>query len=214
MAIWFTSDWHFGDPRVQLLGRPFADDVEMTERIVAEFNALVGEDDTVYVIGDVLSTVTNETLEILKRLNGRLVLIKGNHDILDDAEYEKYFERIVQEGDGIELEVAGIPCYLTHYPTTGRPDRFNLVGHIHGVWRVQKNMLNVGVDANHFRPLSEENVAFFLKAITEFYDGDCWCAQHKNNRSHDNRGRTNSYYDDKAAKEAAAEAAAIAASAE
>jgi calcineurin-like phosphoesterase family protein len=210
MAIWFTSDWHFGDPRVKILGRPFADDREMTERIIAEFNALVSDEDTVYVIGDVLSTVSNETLEVLKRLKGTLVLIKGNHDLKDDEEYAPYFDQIIQEGDGLELEVAGIPCYLTHYPTTGRPDRFNLVGHIHGVWRVQKNMLNVGVDANHFRPISEEDVKFFLTAIEEFYDGDVWCGQHENNIACDERGRTTSYYDDKAAKEAAAAEAELA----
>ncbi len=81
MATFFTSDWHFGDERVEILGRPFADTYEMTERIVSEYNAVVGPDDLVYVIGDVLSTQTVETLDVVGRLNGRKILIKGNHDI-------------------------------------------------------------------------------------------------------------------------------------
>jgi len=37
--------------------------------------------------------------------------------------------------------------YIDHYPTNGKSDIFNVVGHIHGTWKVQRNMVNVGVDA-------------------------------------------------------------------
>lgn len=41
---------------------------------------------------------------------------------------------------------------------------------IHGLRKVSTNGLNVGVDANHFRPISEDDVLFFKNAILNHYD--------------------------------------------
>lgn len=194
MAIFFTSDWHFLDQRMHFLRRPFANGEEMVENIINEYNSKVSDDDTVYVLGDIFSKDHSVDGAILSRLKGHKILVKGNHDIHPDEEYSPYFERIVAEGDGIELDVAGLPCYLTHYPTCSRADRFNLVGHVHGIWRVAKNALNVGVDVHYYRPVSEDEVLFFYNAICNHYDDDAWIASHPAMTAHDDRGRKGSYY--------------------
>ncbi len=114
---------------------------------------------------------------------------------MSKEQLQPFFVDVIPEGSGIDLEVAGIPCYLTHYSSCGRKDKFNLVGHIHAAWKFQLNMLNVGVDVNHFRPVSEEQVGFFYKAICEFYDRDVWIGYDKINQSHhETRGKKTSYF--------------------
>jgi calcineurin-like phosphoesterase family protein len=193
--IFFTADWHLGDQRQDILGRPFSSAEEMHERLLGEHNALIAPEDTVYMIGDALHSSGAAAPELLGAFNGHLVLIRGNHDILDDSDYAPYVDEIIAEGEGLELDVEGVPCWLTHYPTQARGDRFNLVGHVHGAWRVQKNMLNVGVDAHHFRPITPERVAFYLKAIEGFYDEDVWCGQHLANAAHGDRSKPGRYLD-------------------
>ena len=191
----FTADWHLGDDRQDILGRPFASAEEMQTRIIAEHNAIVSPDDTVFVIGDALHSSGKVPPKALADFNGHLILIRGNHDVLPDDAYAPYVEAIVAEGQGIATDVGGLPCYLTHYPTQAERHLFNLVGHIHGTWRVQKNMLNVGVDAHHFRPVSEEQVLFYFKAICDFYDEDVWCASSDANEQHSHRGKPGRYLD-------------------
>lgn len=125
------------------------------------------------------------------------------------------FEKVIHHGAGIELdiqpqeiapptvpwcqkplpkELETLHLYLTHYPTLSRVDRFNIVGHIHAAWKYQKNMLNVGVDVNHFMPFHMSEIAFYLTAITNFYDDDVWCAMHRANAAHLERGKSGSYF--------------------
>jgi calcineurin-like phosphoesterase family protein len=105
-----------------------------------------------------------------------------------------YFETVVPHGGGIERTFDGIDCWITHYPTKGRRDRFNLVGHIHGAWKVQLNMLNVGVDVHSYRPLDSERIPFYHKAISEYYDDDVWAAYGDANTRHFYRGKEGSYF--------------------
>jgi len=177
MATFFCADWHLGEDRFEIMQRPFTTQEEMIEVLIANHNALVAPDDEVHVVGDVCYQKTPEFLPMVERFNGRKILYRGNHDrVFSDSDLEPYFDKIVAEGGGVGMAVCGVTCYVTHYPTQGAEDVFNLVGHIHGAWKYQLNMLNVGVDVNHFRPVHEEQIPFFLKAITEFYDRDVWVA--------------------------------------
>jgi hypothetical protein len=95
------------------------------------------------------------------------------------------------------MTIAEIPCYFTHYPTTGREDRFNIVGHIHATWKYQLNSLNVGVDVHHFRPVEASTIPFHKTAIEKFYDQDVWVAYNPINANYRNvRGKPGSYFTD------------------
>ena len=81
--IYFTSDTHFGHARIiELCARPFANVDEMNEALIQKWNAVVGPDDVVYHLGDFFMG-PKETVLLRKRLNGKIVLIKGNHDKKD-----------------------------------------------------------------------------------------------------------------------------------
>ena len=89
--IFVTSDTHFFDEH--LLGltdfavRPFLLASMMNETIIENWNEVVAPNDTVYHLGDIAvhfirpeSKSHQDVYDVLKRLNGNLVLIKGNHD--------------------------------------------------------------------------------------------------------------------------------------
>jgi calcineurin-like phosphoesterase family protein len=138
--------------------------------MVERHNRLVKPSDLVIVVGDVCYLDTPQFLYHVGRFNGNKILIRGNHDVrISDSEFRRYFDRVVPQHFGMEMGIAGIRCYITHEPRDGRPDRFNLVGHVHGIWRVQRRALNVGVDVHHFYPIGEDIVNFYYRALLEHY---------------------------------------------
>jgi calcineurin-like phosphoesterase family protein len=194
MNTFFTADWHLGETRFEIMGRPFSDAQEHVNCLIGNHNSVVAPDDQVIVVGD--ACYDPKWLAQVARFNGRKTLVRGNYDRqIGDEEFSKYFEKIVQEGDGIEMEYAGIPLWATHYPTRGRKDCFNLVGHIHAAWKVQLNSLNVGVDVHFLRPMPIERVKFFHDAVCKFYDEDCWVAYSECNSEYRKlRGKPGSYF--------------------
>lgn len=171
--IWFTADWHFGDDRFlgdNPLYRPFTSLEQQHRVIIDHINAVVQPEDQLFHLGDVC--VTLDTLPLLDQLNCQnRTLILGNYD--DDqedkiAQLPKYFKTIQTE---MELTLSTREqVYLNHYPVNAKPDCFNIVGHIHGLWKVQPNMVNVGVDAWHFRPVSETRILYLMNAVRNHYD--------------------------------------------
>jgi calcineurin-like phosphoesterase family protein len=79
--IWFTSDPHFGHKNIiEYCHRPWSDIKKMNQGLIDNWNALVKEEDQVYLLGDV-SFVDNEwTGSLLRKLHGVIYHIKGNHD--------------------------------------------------------------------------------------------------------------------------------------
>ena len=199
MKTWFTSDWHISDYRLNILRRPFNNEAEMFLKIRDEHNKVVEPNDIVYVLGDVCFRKNKQFLPLVDTLNGKKILIRGNHDRdTTDEEFLKYFDKVVADGDGLEIQINDIPFNLTHYPTTARQDIFNLVGHVHDSWRFQPNMINVGVDVNHFRPVSADEILFFYNAILTHFDQDIWAAYLPQNLEYfELRGQKTSYFEKK-----------------
>jgi calcineurin-like phosphoesterase family protein len=196
---WAVADWHMGETRMEIMQRPFRDASEQYNKLISEHNRIVKPDDTVYVLGDVVSKSAEnptEWLELIAAFNGEKTLVRGNHDVLfTDEQLQPFFANIIAEGKGIYEEVDGIPLWLTHYPTQSLADRFNIVGHIHAAWKYQLNMLNVGVDVHHFCPTRLDKIPFYLKAISDFYDEDVWVADHPANLIYKGvRGKKGRYF--------------------
>lgn len=195
MKTWLTADWHLGDPRKDVLTPRYFDHPKTElEHLMAKHNALVAEGDRVIVIGD--AVYDPSYLPYLDFFNGVKTLIRGNHDRpFTDEVLSQYFDQIVKEGEGLEFDFGGIPCYLVHYPSSARPDRFNLVGHVHGAWKFQLNALNVGVDANHFAPIDADQVPVVFAAINKYCDDDVWNAYHESNAQYVGvRGKKGRYF--------------------
>lgn len=222
-TLYFTADPHLGEPRMGIMQRPFPDALTNYTRMRENYNSMVRPHDLVIWNGDVVSNQATDRemwLDRVKTFNGRKWVVLGNHDVTWKSPIlteSGCFECVIPHGDGIELDltVEDFKCpktvpwcqkplpkqleeiflYITHYPTLSRVDRFNLVGHIHAAWKYQKNMLNVGVDVNHFYPMHVHEIPFYLNAITSYYDDDIWVANHKANALYNySRGKAGSYF--------------------
>lgn len=196
MKTWITSDWHLGDNRIELLARPFSSVDEMNSTLIENHNKLVNPEDKVIVVGDVTYKEATEYIDLVSKFNGRKILICGNHDVNTSKEtFLKYFDEVIEEGKGLDLDVEGISCYINHYPSQGKTDKFNLVGHVHAAWKHQLNMVNVGVDANHFFPIDLATIPSRIEAITKYYDQDIWAAYLPQNKEYlTTRGKKGSYF--------------------
>lgn len=153
MAVFFTSDTHFGDHRVlNLYPRPFASVAAMDEGLIARWNAVVGEGDEVWHVGDFARTAW-QGAAILPRLAGTKHLVRGNNDPsdLDPAGWASI-------ADYAELRLDGIDLVLCHYPFRSwrgmARGSVNLHGHSHGRLKPLPRQYDVGVDARGYRPVA------------------------------------------------------------
>jgi len=118
--IYFTSDLHLGhENAIRFDQRPFNSVEEMDAELVRRWNAKVTTEDTVYVLGDLFwKTRNDDAPELIKSLNGKIILIKGNHDSF--LHNSKAVDRLegVRDYDDICVTLAdGTPkrCILSHY---------------------------------------------------------------------------------------------------
>ena len=168
--IYFVSDTHWDDERFDIMQRPFFKNIdEQIDHIKTKWNQTIPQNSIVYYLGDMF--VHDFDGDLLNSLNGHKILVKGNYDTLTDEEYSPYFTKIE---DSVLLKVITrdeeLILYLNHYPEKGKKEYFNIVGHIHSTWKIQRNMINVGVDAWHFYPVSLKEILFNINAIKKYYD--------------------------------------------
>ena len=142
--IFFISDTHFGHANMlKFLNydgtrmRPFDSVEELDELMIQNWNEMVKPGDKIYHLGDVFYKSSNPE-QIMNRLNGDKVLIKGNHDRREAQWYLKYF-RDVRGTFHIEGNYL-----LSHFPV--HPDskgRFvrNLHGHVHNQLVMKKQSI-------------------------------------------------------------------------
>lgn len=78
---YFTSDLHLFHSLVYKKYRSnFSSIEDMHTDLVSRWNRQVKAKDIVYILGDVTFGKLEETKEIISKLNGRKILIRGNHD--------------------------------------------------------------------------------------------------------------------------------------
>lgn len=143
---YFISDLHFGHENCLAFdNRPFKYIVPHDEYIIKHWNETVGIDDDVYILGDISWYNSTSTIEIFERLNGKLHLIKGNHDnkILKNQELRELFveitdykELFIDKNISIVLCHYPIPCFKNHYYGW-----YHLYGHVHTSfeWNIMEN---------------------------------------------------------------------------
>ena len=176
--IYYSSDTHYGSERTLTLSRrPFDNVSEMDRYMIKQHNDIVTPNDIVYHLGDF------GDYSKVKELNGKIILILGNYEKKDIAENKITKEELLDLGfydvlDNFTMNNFNADCpdikniYLVHEPENCiiQDDVFNLFGHIHKLQLVKRFGLNVGVDGNSFKPVSQEDVCFYMTAIKKFYD--------------------------------------------
>ena len=159
---WFISDTHFGHENIiKFLNdkgdriRPFDTVSEMDERMVQNWNTVVRPQDRVYHLGDV--AINRRCLPILSRLNGKKVLIKGNHDIFPLKDYTPYFEDIRAYK---VLPRHGVIC--SHIPV--HPNQMqkrwvlNIHGHMHQNTLEDDRYVNICVEHTDYTPVDLDTI--------------------------------------------------------
>ena len=143
---YFISDLHFGHVNCLAFdNRPFNTIRDHDEYIIKNWNETVGVDDDVYILGDISWYNSTTTTEIFKQLNGRLHLIKGNHDdnLLKNRELRNLFVEItdyrvlfIDKNTSIVLFHWPIPSFRNHYYGW-----YHLYGHVHSSfeWNMTEN---------------------------------------------------------------------------
>lgn len=170
--LWFTSDLHFGHKNViKFCNRPFQDVNEMNEKLIENWNSVVGENDIVFILGDTFWFNDSRAIKrCFQRLKGIIYVIPGNHDNFESYHRLSDEPRVILCEDITEvfLEFADKTLYpkkicelcLSHLPLSTWPHRengsINFFGHIHsqpdkteGVDQdllLHKNQCDVGTD--------------------------------------------------------------------
>ena len=182
--VFFTSDTHFYHSNIiNFCGRPFKNVEVMNETLIANWNSVVGPDDIVFHLGDFCLGGSAEWTNILNRLNGKIYLIVGNHDIKNLRQgYYSRFEHIAMQ---MHIEVGKQKIYLNHCPFLcyggAYRDTWQLFGHVHtskqntGIDAPRLHMLfptqyDVGVDNNNFTPVSFEQVKRIIERQVEQFE--------------------------------------------
>lgn len=166
--IFFTSDTHFGHKNaINFCKRPFASVEEMDQRLIDNWNSIVGPTDDVYHLGDFCFNGAQRWWELIGALHGRIHLILGNHDLkyIDKGILYMFCEVSYQK----VLYFNNRMIYLNHVPFLcyGGDERGNiqLYGHVHSgpnstsrdlprLETCYKTQYDVGVDNNDYKPIS------------------------------------------------------------
>lgn len=156
--IYFIADTHFGDDRIRRYeNRPFETVAEMDAELIRRWNEMVSNEDTVYVLGDF--GADGYEAEVLSKLNGTKLLVKGNHDGKSNEEYrqsgfmEVYDHPIIIDGFWI----------LSHdllYVNENMPYA-NLFGHVHNspiIKDCSKQHYCVSAERIDYSPISFEKI--------------------------------------------------------
>ena len=183
MRRYFTADLHLGSSKVlEVCKRPFLDNIEMTDKLIANCNEIAKEsDDVLYHVGDLYCLKDDNGRpgmllpwrETRKRFTGTVVNIQGNHDPTNGV---KSMAKSMRLTLGKMFNVV-----LCHYPSTDprsqshlKPGDITICGHNHSLWNGEKyfvdrerKILNINVctDLWDYQPVSEVTLVNYIKQI-------------------------------------------------
>ena len=140
----------------------------MNEVIIANWNSVVTAEDEVWVLGDFFMGQLTAIEPILDRLNGKIHLVRGNHD--QKNRMKIYEARGIDIHDIAYVQYKGRYFVLCHFPNESEEfvrmvieDNSEVVwlyGHVHG--KAPKGYVSgtyhVGADTNNLTPISIQQI--------------------------------------------------------
>jgi calcineurin-like phosphoesterase family protein len=138
----------------------------MNETLIKNWNSRVKPEDVVFHVGDFAYKSSEfDAADVLSRLNGQVILIKGNHDRNNNINV------IIED---IRIRYGGKELLLIHCPEEGSMG-YDLVlcGHVHDKWKFRTvtfqdysfDCCNVGVDVWKYMPI---NIHEILSAYNQW----------------------------------------------
>lgn len=166
MTVWFTSDTHFFHRNIiRYSGRPFTSVEEMNEQMIERWNRNVKPSETIYHLGDFGFAPPKQLEDVLKRLNGKKVLIIGNHDKqMFKPTIRPFFQEMTHYKEIYIRNKQRV--VLSHYPFASWNGSYHgsfcFHGHTHGTYVGVGNIVDVGVDCWNFKPVSYDELESHL----------------------------------------------------
>jgi calcineurin-like phosphoesterase family protein/2'-5' RNA ligase len=150
---YLIADTHFGHANIiEYCRRPFPNVSEMNRILTANWNGTVGKKDTVYFLGDL--AMGNSPNYWLKRLNGHIQIVTGNHynEIIKQRQYRT---KVIHAGGysfllvhSPEQRITPWHGWIIHgHKHNNRPEEFPF---INGINRT----INVSVEVIDYKPVS------------------------------------------------------------
>lgn len=180
VKIFVTSDTHFGHDREFIWGpRGFASHVDHDNEVIRRWNEVVGEDDIVYHLGDVMLGNNAYGIGCLVELNGHIKIIPGNHDTKTRLELYKKLPNVEVLGLAEMIKYRKYNFYLSHHPTmTSNLETapflhmhlINLFGHTHQDKQFYQDMpfmFHVGMDSNNCTPVLLDDAIELMQQETK-----------------------------------------------
>jgi calcineurin-like phosphoesterase family protein len=168
--IFLTSDLHFGHDREFVWKVRGYDSIQAMNLVqVQKWNETVGDDDDIYVLGDLMLGST-DGIEFIKQLRGKLHIVLGNHDTATREKMYRELPNVVEVAEvGLRLKHNKHHFVMTHYPMmTGNLEKeslkqmtLNLYGHTHQLTNFFNDMpfmYHVGVDSHNGYPVLLDDV--------------------------------------------------------
>ena len=161
--IWLCSDHHFSHKNIiKHANRPYDDIKVMNNDMLDKHNALVNEDDIVFMLGDVVMGSTDLGNKFLDQMNGYKILLIGNHDW--ERGRKKIKEYNVDEMHvSYYLDFAGV--MMTHAPFDSHIPFSNGFLSIHG--HIHENV----IDCDQYRNVCVEHTDYAPIKLSEIING-------------------------------------------
>lgn len=168
MAIFFTSDTHFGHKNIiHHCARPFGSVEEMDDKLIENWNARVRPDDDVWHLGDFCFRNAKNAETYLLRLNGRKHLVWGNHD----PDKVRTLPHWASSQPYAEIKINRQRIVLFHYAmrvwNQSHRGSIQLFGHSHGNLNGTHRSLDVGCDCWNYRPVAFGEILERLGSLPE-----------------------------------------------
>lgn len=161
MKTFLIADTHFGHRNILTFkrtdGTPLRDfpDIDThDEYLIRRWNSVVSAEDKVYHLGDVGFKSFSKLASILERLNGRKVLIKGNHDGFKLSQYHQYFTDVRGTHQLDNFILSHIPIH----PQSLSRWKGNIHGHVHANTLSDSLYINVSVENINYTPIDFEEI--------------------------------------------------------
>lgn len=158
--VWVLSDHHFSHKNIiKFENRPFETVDQMNEFMIQAHNDIVDPDDTVYFLGDV-SFNQKLAANQVNSLNGKKVLITGNHDDLRNTAFVNAFNEVHSY---LKRKMFGHEVVMFHYPIAEWDKMhfgsIHLHGHVHGKdMGIDGRIYDVWAGGNNYAPYNMEEL--------------------------------------------------------
>jgi len=157
---YLATDPHFGHKNILTLeNRPFKSIQEMDKYIISSYNSVVSKFDTLYILGDFSFGNKEYTKNIVQQLNGRKILVMGNHCRRKSKKWfhDVGFDSVIDGGLFLRDKFL-----CTHEPTNKidtseklTPDSIvNIHGHTHSVELDSDVHINICPEVSGYKPIS------------------------------------------------------------